>query len=81
MIMSYVLDRKPTHAMQVANVNFHLNQRKLFVFHFHYAFFPKEIYSILFIFVIRRIQFGLWDGSIESGTAEWSRGPIDVSGN
>ncbi|KAI7890187.1 concanavalin A-like lectin/glucanase domain-containing protein [Mucor mucedo] len=24
-----------------------------------------------------RIQFGLWDGSIESGTAEWSRGPID----
>lgn len=26
-----------------------------------------------------RIQFGLWDGSIESGTAEWSRGPIDVS--
>jgi hypothetical protein len=29
--------------------------------------------------LIRRIQFGLWDGSIESGTAEWSRGPIDVS--
>lgn len=27
----------------------------------------------------RRIQFGLWDGSIESGTAQWSRGPIDVS--
>ncbi|KAI8083706.1 concanavalin A-like lectin/glucanase domain-containing protein [Thamnidium elegans] len=26
-----------------------------------------------------RIQFGLWDGSIESGTAEWSKGPIDWS--
>ncbi|KAL9549101.1 hypothetical protein PS6_006251 [Mucor atramentarius] len=26
-----------------------------------------------------RVQFGLWDGSIESGTAEWSRGPIDWS--
>ncbi|KAI8967873.1 concanavalin A-like lectin/glucanase domain-containing protein [Mycotypha africana] len=26
-----------------------------------------------------RIQFGLWDGSIEPGTAEWSRGPIDWS--
>ncbi|KAI7880981.1 concanavalin A-like lectin/glucanase [Lichtheimia hyalospora FSU 10163] len=24
-----------------------------------------------------RIQIGLWDGSIESGTAQWSRGPID----
>ncbi|KAI9476423.1 MAG: concanavalin A-like lectin/glucanase domain-containing protein [Benjaminiella poitrasii] len=24
-----------------------------------------------------RIQFGLWDGSIQSGTAEWSKGPID----
>ncbi|CAO3617955.1 unnamed protein product [Mucor hiemalis] len=24
-----------------------------------------------------RIQFGLWDGSVESGTAEWSRGPIN----
>ncbi|KAI9488808.1 concanavalin A-like lectin/glucanase domain-containing protein [Zychaea mexicana] len=23
-----------------------------------------------------RIQIGLWDGSIESGTAQWSRGPI-----
>ncbi|KAK4509456.1 Glycoside hydrolase, 38 vacuolar alpha mannosidase [Mucor velutinosus] len=26
-----------------------------------------------------RVQFGLWDGSIESGTAEWSKGPIDWS--
>ncbi|CAO3703527.1 unnamed protein product [Rhizopus stolonifer] len=26
-----------------------------------------------------RIQFGLWDGSIEAGTAEWSHGPIDWS--
>ncbi|KAI9272655.1 concanavalin A-like lectin/glucanase domain-containing protein [Phascolomyces articulosus] len=24
-----------------------------------------------------RIQIGLWDGSIESGTAQWSRGPIE----
>ncbi|KAI8143068.1 concanavalin A-like lectin/glucanase domain-containing protein [Fennellomyces sp. T-0311] len=24
-----------------------------------------------------RVQIGLWDGSIESGTAQWSRGPID----
>ncbi|KAI8091030.1 concanavalin A-like lectin/glucanase domain-containing protein [Gilbertella persicaria] len=26
-----------------------------------------------------RVQVGLWDGSIESGTAAWSRGPIDWS--
>ncbi|KAI7903420.1 concanavalin A-like lectin/glucanase domain-containing protein [Cokeromyces recurvatus] len=26
-----------------------------------------------------RIQIGLWDGSIETGTAEWSNGPIDWS--
>ncbi|KAI9322526.1 concanavalin A-like lectin/glucanase domain-containing protein [Dichotomocladium elegans] len=24
-----------------------------------------------------RVQIGLWDGSIDSGTAQWSRGPID----
>ncbi|KAI8883419.1 glycoside hydrolase family 16 protein [Backusella circina FSU 941] len=24
-----------------------------------------------------RIQFGLWDGSYDSGTAQWARGPID----
>jgi hypothetical protein len=29
--------------------------------------------------LFRRIQFGLWDGSIESGTAQWSHGPIDVN--
>jgi len=26
-----------------------------------------------------RVQIGLWDGSGASGTAEWARGPIDVS--
>ncbi|KAI8394130.1 concanavalin A-like lectin/glucanase domain-containing protein [Radiomyces spectabilis] len=26
-----------------------------------------------------RIQLGLWDGSFEAGTAEWSHGPIDWS--
>ncbi|CEJ00081.1 hypothetical protein RMCBS344292_14150 [Rhizopus microsporus] len=26
-----------------------------------------------------RIQFGLWDGSLETGTAQWAHGPIDWS--
>ncbi|OBZ89857.1 putative glycosidase crf2 [Choanephora cucurbitarum] len=26
-----------------------------------------------------RVQIGIWDGSSKPGTAEWSRGPIDVS--
>jgi hypothetical protein len=26
-----------------------------------------------------RIQYGLWDSSSDAGTAQWARGPIDVS--
>lgn len=31
------------------------------------------------LFSNSRVQVGLWDGSFEYGTAEWAKGPIDVS--
>lgn len=57
------------------SVNFHLNQRKFYL-QFYISFGEKKEFDH---HVCRRIQFGLWDGSVESGTAEWSRGPINVS--
>lgn len=32
-----------------------------------------------FFFFFSRVQIGLWDGSGVSGTAQWARGPINVS--
>lgn len=76
MVSSYARVNEKTHAMRLEYVNFHRNQRK-----FRY-------YIIIPLFIVSshtqtfsRIQIGLWDGSIESGTAQWSRGPIDVSHN
>lgn len=76
MVNLYVHVNEKTHAMRLEYVNFHRNQRK----------FRYYIIIILFVYckltqTFSRIQIGLWDGSIESGTAQWSRGPIDVSHN
>lgn len=78
MIRLFAQRLEPKHAVKMVYVNSHHNQRK-FV-----DFFLIPLWLIIYHILykkIRRVQFGLWDGSIEPGTAEWSRGPIDVSYN
>ncbi|KAG0180154.1 hypothetical protein DFQ29_001168 [Apophysomyces sp. BC1021] len=38
---------------------------------------PNELLGQLMGRLCERVQIGLWDGSKDSGTAEWARGPID----
>lgn len=74
MVILYAHVKRKTHVMHLDYADFHRNQRKF-----------RSLYILLFVVysltVYSRIQIGLWDGSIESGTAQWSRGPIDVSGS
>lgn len=37
------------------------------------------LYLYFYIFFISYPKFGIWDSSSVSSTAEWAKGPIDVS--